>query len=56
MGYGLEDFTGKIRCKKCGRRFFKGLKEPRIVCPECGDVKDESNASSRDTLKNALFC
>jgi len=47
-GYGLDNFTGKIRCKKCGHRFFKGLKEPRVTCPSCGDIKDGSAASSSD--------
>ena len=48
MGYSLADFQGKIRCKKCGHRFFKGLKEPRIECPACGDPKDDSSVSSSD--------
>jgi uncharacterized Zn finger protein (UPF0148 family) len=48
MGYGLDDFTGNIRCRKCGHRFFKGLKGSRTVCPQCGDVKDGSSASSSD--------
>jgi len=33
MGLSFSEFTGKVRCKKCGHRFFKGLKESRIVCP-----------------------
>ena len=48
MSYGFESFTGKMKCRKCGHRFFKGLKEPRTVCPSCGDVKDGSSASSSD--------
>ena len=51
MGLGLKDFEGNIRCKKCGARFFKGLKEPRAVCPNCGDVKSDSDVSSSDVSK-----
>ena len=48
MGYGLDDFTGKVRCKKCGHRFFKGLKQPLKECPSCGDRKDGADPSSSD--------
>ena len=51
MGLGLNDFTGKIRCKKCGHRFFKGLKEPLTKCPSCGDPKSDSGVSSSDISK-----
>ena len=47
----LSEFTGKIRCKKCGNRFFKGLKEPLRECPSCGDPKSEASASSSDIVK-----
>ena len=47
----LSEFTGKIRCKNCGHRFFKGLKEPLRACPSCGDPKNESAASSSDIQK-----
>lgn len=47
----LSEFTGKIRCKKCGHRFFKGLKEPLRACPSCGDPKSDSSASSSDVAR-----
>jgi len=51
MSLTFADFTGKIKCRKCGHRFFKGLKESRTVCPSCGDVKDGTSASSSDISK-----
>lgn len=47
----LKEFTGKIRCKKCDHRFFKGLKRPLKQCPYCGDPKDNNAASSSDIAK-----
>ena len=44
----LLEFTGKIRCKNCGHRFFKGSKEPLTACPPCGDPKSDATASSSD--------
>jgi len=44
----LLEYTGKIRCKNCGHRFFKGLKEPLTKCPSCGDPKSDTAASFSD--------
>lgn len=51
MGYGLNDFHGKIVCKKCGHRFFKGLRDKPVKCPRCGDPKSDSSASSSEVAK-----
>ena len=36
MNDKLKDFTGNIKCPKCGHKFFKGAKGVDQNCPQCG--------------------
>jgi|GEM_PF-3183697 len=36
MSEKLSEFTGNVKCEKCGHVFHKGLKGQRPSCPKCG--------------------
>ena len=37
MGDKLSEFVGKVKCGKCGHKFFKGSKGEQPSCPKCGN-------------------
>jgi len=39
MSVTVEDFIGKIKCAKCGHRFYKSVSVSVLFCPRCMDKK-----------------